>query len=1113
MNKKLQRGGIMNNWHSTSFKVYRLFLLIALVIASTMGNSASAQVTTSSILGSITDATGAAIQNASITVKDIDRNLTKTAKSNEQGFYRVDFLVAGNYTVSVSAVGFKTTVQSGISLSAGVPATIDLKLSPGAVTESVQVTSAAPIVETSNAEIGTTVDPKDFTELPLINRNPYTLLDLTPGVQSNVVRQSFGAPTLFLVIAGGVSNGSGSTNFFFDGAPNLNALNNGGAILPNPDSLQEFRVQTFNYGAASGRFPNGIVNAVVRTGTNSIHGVLFEYLRNPHLNARPWGSLATSPKEPLHRNQFGATLGGPIIKDKAFFFGSYDGLRQTDATLYTGARVPTALERTGDFTQSIGTLPKDPLTGTNFVCNGVVNVICSNRLDATALALMNKFVPSANTTISTSSGAVPAWTGYYPSPLNQDDFLIKGSFAASPAHTISATYFLSAGNLSALASTGGSSQVPSASQVSTFRQQNSVVNDLWVISPQTVNNFWASYTRMRNNRVDSPALSLKDFGSSFDIQGTPAPPDITVTGYWHMSDQNGGPAGTDDYAFRDLATWTHGKHTMQYGAEFYIDKGYKVALLNNYGQGTFSGVMTKNALADYLIGIPSSFLQQSPNTTRTAAFTYSGFFQDDYRITNRLMLNLGLRYDVQTPPVEPKNNNITYIAGQQSTRFPNSPLGVVYPGDKGVPRGITPVKFEHFSPRFGFAFDPWGNAKTSIRGGAGLFWGSVSEEVWDQGANGAPFALSYSFPNTSSLTGATLTNPYRGGVDPYPYTGGLFPFGTGVTATAKNADWPETIQVNFSVQQQITQNLGVTVAFVGGYGTNQMLGIDNNYPSASTNYAASLGQPLCGSSATIVATASNSQCRRPIQPAGAISVEESVFSSNYNGLQVTVTQRLAHHVSASGYYTWSKSISDVPLQNGVPAGSIQDINNLGAERSRNGNDLTHQAVMSVIWQPELSTQNAIVRSIVNGWEVAPIGRFHSGGPFGVANGVDANLDGAGGDRAQLTGLSVTGPRTVHEWFNISAFAQNPVVPGKPVDGNSPPNFINVPGFAGIDLTLARTFPIHDRVNFQFRAEGGNAFNVVSYGAPGSTVNTGTFGVITAAASTQRQVQIGGKINF
>jgi len=1102
----------MNNWHSTRFKVYRLFLLLVLVVAFCMGNPVSAQVTTSSILGSITDTAGAAIQSAAISVRDVDRNLTKKVNSNELGIYRVDFLAPGNYTVSVSAPGFKTSVHSGISLSAGVPATINVELSPGAVTESVQVTSAAPIVETSNAEIGTTVDPQDFTELPLVNRNPYTLLDLTPGVQSNTVAQSFGAPTQSAIINGGATNGSGTTNYYFDGAPNLNALNNGGGILPNPDALQEFRVQTSNYGAAFGRFPNGIVNALVRSGTNSIHGTSFEFLRNPHLNDRPWGSLPTAPKEPLHRNQFGATLGGPIIKDKAFFFGSYAGLRQADANLLSGAVVPSALERTGNFTQSIGTLPKDPTTGTNFVCNGVVNVICPNRLDQTALNLLNTYVPVANTSIKIAAGSAPAWTGYFPAPLNQDDFLLKGNLVASPAHTISATYFMSAGNTSTAASVNGTAIIPSGSLLQTWRQQNSIVNDLWVISPSIVNNVWASYTRMRNTRTDTPAHSLADYGSTFTPQGPPALPNIAVTGFWNMKDANAGPGGTDDYALRNLVTWTFQKHTLQFGGEFLIDKAAKAATLNNYGQITFSGVMTKNALADYLIGIPSSFEQDSPALTRTTTFTYAGFFQDDYRITRRLMLNLGLRYDVQTPPVESADHNTTFIAGEQSTRFPNAPLGAVFPGDKGVSRGITPVRLEHFSPRIGFALDPWGNAKTSIRGGIGIFWGSVSEELWNQGGNTSPFALAYTFPNTSSLTGATLSNPYRGGINPFPNTGNTFPFGLRMSGTAKDAEWPETIQTNLSVQQQLTPSLGVTVAFVGGYSSNQLFEIDQNNPSFNTNYAASLGQALCGSSATIVPTASNSQCRRPIQPLGSFSIGDTSFNTSYNGLQVTVTQRLAHHVSASGYYSWSKSISDVPLENSVPTGNIQDLNHIKSERARTANDLTHQAVISLIWQPGLQTQNRITRSVLNGWEVAPVARLHTGAPFTVLNGVDANLDGAGGDRAQLTGLSVPGPHTVSQWFNTAAFSQNAAVAGQPVDGNSSPDSINSPAYHSVDMTLARTFPIHDRVSFQFRAEGSNAFNIVSYSAPGNTVKTGTFGVVTGA-NAMRQIQIGGKLNF
>jgi hypothetical protein len=328
----------------------------------------------------------------------------------------------------------------------------------------------------------------------------------------------------------------------------------------------------------------------------------------------------------------------------------------------------------------------------------------------------------------------------------------------------------------------------------------------------------------------------------------------------------------------------------------------------------------------------------------------------------------------------------------------------------------------------------------------------------------------------------------------------------------RNDDWPETVQANLSIQRQLTQNLGVTVAYVGSFGMNQGLMFDHNYPTFTTNYAASLGQALCGSNATIVPTTSNSQCRRPYQPLGTLNMMETIFHTDYNGLQISVTHRFAHHFSASGYYTWSKSISDVPLEGGTPGGAIQNVNNLAAERSRTANDLTHQAVFAIIWQPELALNNRIVKTAINGWELTPLVRLHTGAPFGVANGVEASLDGGSSERANLTGQPFAGPKTVSEWFNTGAFVQIPAVSGNPVYGNSSPDIINSPAYHSLDLTLARTIPIHDRINFQFRAEGSNAFNIVSRSAPGATVNTGTFGVITGA-NTMRQIQIGGKVNF
>lgn len=1099
---------------TTLRRIARYYPVLMLgMLAALTGPKATAQVTTASVVGVITDQTGAAIPDAQVAISDIERNQTKTAKSSSTGTYRIDFLLSGNYKLSVSAPGFKTYVQSGISLEAGAPVTIDARLSVGSLGETVEVTEGAPLIQTSNAELGTTVSQRDIVELPLVNRNAYTLLDLTPGVQSNTVTQSFGAPTQRSIINGGINNGSGSTNYFLDGAPNLNQLNTGAGLIPNPDALQEFRVQTSNYGAADGRFANGVVNALVRSGTNTVHGAIFEFLRNPHLNAQPWGALASSPKEPLHRNQFGATLGGPIYMNKTFFFGSYAGVRQSDASLISGAIVPTALERTGDFTASVGTRPIDPLTGTNFVCNGVKDVICSNRLDPASLALL-KYVPTANTTVNSSAGPRASWTGFSPAPYVQDDFLLKVNHVINAKHSMYATYFMTAGNTSTVAAGGSLANLvyPYADLVQTWRQQNYIVNETWLATPQLVNNVWASYTRMHNTRNDLPGTSLGNLSSTFAIQGPASLPKLTVTGYFVLSDANAGPAGTDTYALRDLVVWTRGKHSIQFGGEFYLDKGSKAAYLNNYGLGTFSGAVTKNALGDYLLGTPSSFQQDAPAYTSTSAFTYAGFLQDDYRITSNLTLNLGFRYDVQTPPVEHADHNTTYIAGQQSVRFPNAPKGAVFPGDANVPRGITPIRFGHVSPRVGFAYTPGANQKTSIRGGVGLYWGSVSEEVWTQGGNSSPFALQYAFPNTSNLNGVLLSNPYHGGINPFPNNGTTFPFGLTMAGVSHDADWPETVQTNLSVQQQLTQSFAVTVSYVGSFGKNQGTGIDNNYPTLNTNYAASLGVAQCGTAATITPTTSNSQCRRPVQPLGTFNLLQTKFHTDYNALQVSATQRLSHHVSASGYYTWSKSLSDVQLETGIPGGGIQDVNNLPAERGRTANDLTHQAVFAIIWQPAVEVRNRAVKTVLNGWELSPLVRLHSGAPFTVLNGVDANLDGNTNDRAQLVGNPSSGPHTLTQWFNTSAFKQNPAVAGNPVDGNSSVYILNSPGYRSLDLTLARTFPIHDRLNFQFRVEGSNVLNIASYSAPGATVNTGTFGVITSA-NTMRQIQVGGKINF
>jgi hypothetical protein len=1067
-----------------------------------------AQVTTTSIVGAVTDSTGAVVPGVTVTATDVDRNQSKNATTGNSGEYRLDFLLTGRYTLTAKVNGFKTYTQTGIQLNAGAPVTIDVQMSTGDVAEKVEVLSSAPLVNTVNAEVGTTIDSTQMIELPLVNRNAYQLLDLTPGVQTNSNIQSFGAPAQVTLINGGSDNGAGSVNYFLDGAPNLTGLRNTGNILPNPDALEEFRVQTSNYGSPYGRFASGIVNALVKSGTNTVHGVVYEFIRNQAFSARDWGSSPTLAKAPLHRNQFGATLGGPILRNKTFFFGSYAGLRQSSGAFMNSAVLPSAAEASGDF-RSSAKKPVNPLTNAPYNCQGVQNVICAANQDPVATNVLKAYLPGSNTTIN----GLPGWQGYYNSPYNTDDFLIKVNHTLTANQQLAVTYFNSSGLTSVR---GGSSNVPYASQQQFWRQQNAIINHTWTISPTVVNNIWVSYTRFLSNRVNTPEVSLADLGSSFTPQGVHALPNLSITGYFTLGNSNGGPGFTNNYAVRDLVTWTKGNHNIQWGGEAVLDKSQKVANLTNFGSFSFNGGATGNPFADFLIGKPSSAQQDAPASVSAVTWTSSLFLQDDWRLNRRLTLNLGVRWDVQTPPVDTADRESSFVPGQQSTVRPDAPVGLLFPGDKGITRGITPVSYRHFSPRVGFALDPFGTGKTAFRGGAGIFWGSVSEETWMASGNTIPFAIRYSFVNISKTTGPTLSNPYRdqpsGNI--FPYHGNFFPVAGPIQPTSPNTRFPYTIQMNLSVQQQLSNSMSLSVAYVGALAKEQPFAPDLNYPSLNTNYGGAAGSTGCPTGAAVTATTGNVQCRRQYQPFGTILQLGSPQNSSFHSLQTTLTKRMEKHLSISAYYMWAKSLSSVQLESSGPGGSTaQNANNLRAERGRTDNDYRHTATIGIVWQPDYyQGQNRWIHNVANGWEISPLVRLHTGSPFTITNSLDANLDGNTNDRAAVTGDPNVGGHTLDQWFNTSAFAQNPVINGKPVDGNAPRNYLTGPATHTLDLNLARTFGITERVKFQFRAEASNALNIVNYSNPGATVNTATFGAVRNAAA-MRQIQFGGKILF
>jgi hypothetical protein len=1102
------------------------FAVIALLLAFPL--IALGQVTTAAIVGTVTDPGGSNVTGATVTARNVDTGLTRTVTSSDEGTYRLEFLPVGNYVLEVTGTGFKKSYLNGIVLKVNDTTRVDVALTVGQVSETVTIAeSATPAINTSTAEIGRTIESAEITALPLVERNVYTLLDLTPGVQSNnngVATASTGTSTFILgypeqrtLINGGTDGGTGSVNYYLDGGINMTNLRNTGNILPNPDAIQEFRVQTNSYNAEYGRFASGIINVLTKSGTNEFHGSAFEYLRNTVFNANDWGS--TLARAPFHRNQFGATLGGPIKHDKAFFFASYSGLRQATSTFLSGARVPTALERVGNFTAS-PTKPTDPATNAPFVCNGVTHVICANRLDPVAMKIINDFIPVSNVILSTGNAG---WQGNIPTPYNFDEYLGKVDYQLNADHRLTVSYFNTGGTSTTRA---GSPNVPWSLQDSTWRQHSVNASDVWIISAAKINQVWLTFSRNFGGRINTPATSLADLGSAFVNQGTPNLPQITVTGYFTLGQQIGGPvAGTNFYSARDVFSWIKGNHSLKLGGELSLNKDIQQTLLNNYGVFTFNAGSTArvaapgvtaaagNALADFLIGIPSAVTQDAPVTGYTNSWYAALFVQDDFKVHPRLNLNLGLRYDVQTAPTDPLNRVVNYVPGQKSTAIPTAPVGALFYGDPGVERGGIPTSYTHFSPRIGFAWDVAGNGKTSIRGAFGVFYGSISGNEWNTMTNFQPFSTRLTFTNINQRTnaagvplGASLVNPYNAfvGGNPFPYKG-TFTTGGGLFPVASDFKWPRTYQMNVSVQRQVTKDLVVGAAYVGTESRNLPFGRDINYPVLTP---------------TATSAGANILARRPNPLFGAVTLLQSDQSANYHGLQITSAMRMSHKVSFNAFYTYSKTNSSVQLYNSTTQGLAQNYSNLAAEYGPGDSDQRHIFSMSLTYHPDYfgKSSNGILRSIFNGWSISPIIKMRSGLPFTVTNGnVDANLDGQTNDRARLIGDPTIANPTAARWFNIAAFAQNTVVTGVATDGSSPRNLLYGPGYSTVDLALSRDFSLSERFKLRFRAEATNAFNHVNLGLPGAAVpangtTSASFGVITSA-SAMRKMQFGLRLTF
>lgn len=1157
--------------------------LLPLAIVCVAAVPAHAQLNTATLFGTITDASGGAIPGATITVIQTETNFTRTDKTGKDGSYREDLLPVGPYKVTVEAPGFKTLEQTGVVLSVMQNAELSPQLQVGATGESVSVSADVPLVNLGSSTLGNSVSNVEIDNLPLVNRDVSRLLQLVPGVQSVNTINSLGYQELKVLVNGSTDGFVGQVSYYLDGGPNMTGLRSSGNQVPNPDAVDQFNVVTNNYSAQLGRFSSAVVSVVTKSGKNDLHGSIFEFYRSRNFNAAGFNSGGNSPS-PYNQHRFGATVGGPVRKNKDFFFGSFGGFRFINYADHSGS-LPSDAQIAGNFAENLP-LPGEQAncttapnaaanTGVRFlVCNPATRTpYAGNRLpsvDPTAVNILNYIKANLPARQPVRSGDTRyTYRTRSATPQSNEEYLVKTDHQIGGAHRVTLSYFLL--NYKTLQDLGGFLQPWSYSNYAN-KQQNANASDVWTVSNNTVNQAWVSYTRQNGGRNPVPGNStLADFGSDFGVVGTPSRPNISVGGVegFTLAQAITGPkAGTNLYSVRDVLTTTHGRHSIYLGGEGALEKDFQQTTLNNYGTFTFStanagtaAARTTNGLSDFLAGLPVSMGQDTGLYAQANYFNYGLFAQDDWRIVPNLTLNLGIRYDWQQAPTDPQQRQTNFTPGAQSTAFSTvrvigtnrttAPIGMLFPGDAGVPSGGAFTPKNHVSPRVGFAWDPYGNGKTVFHGAAGLFFGGISGNQWEFPSNFAPYAIRNSYSKVVSLT-----HPYQGdptefptGTNPYPQlqfdrsrgVASFLPL-TQVVAFDPNYRWPYSYQINFGFQQQFSSGFALGASYVGSLNRKVPLYNDINGPQFNVTAANTSGasctdvSKACGYANTS-ATVNN---RRPLNSMYGLSAASPTYSnvwiirsnqnSNYNALQVTAEQRLTHHLSARGYYTWSKTLQSNALDSTSGLNGVFVDSNLPQleYRQRSDQDRRHMMTMSLVWKPDYFMQfNPVVRGALNGWTVTAIWTANSGQPFTVTTGVDNYFSGLGNSRPSVRPgnmqrlVSSGGSRVAAraQWFDTSAYCRPGVDAGCPgvgplgLLGNTRPATLNAPGYRNVDASLFRSFTYHDRLKFQLRGEFQNVFNLVNLGVPSASMSSTNFGQITGSGGGVRIIQVGGRLLF
>ncbi|MFB3827707.1 MAG: TonB-dependent receptor domain-containing protein [Bryobacteraceae bacterium] len=1118
--------------------------------------AANAQSFTASLLGNVTDASGAAIPNAAIVATNVATNAKVEARSDATGKYLVSTLQPGIYTLEASATGFKRFVRSGIELAVQQQARVDIAMAVGEVTESVTVQEAVSTIETTSATIGKVVSNKAILNLPLNTRNVYSLIYLTPGV------------------AGSIGNNYNSMSYSINGArasmmdtlidgatashPTVQGYS-GISAFPSVDAIGEFKVLGANFPAEYGRTAGSVLNVVYKSGTNEFHGTAYEFLRNSKLDANTFYNNARGVElSSFKRSQYGGTFGGPVKKDRTFFMSSYEGLRQRSFQSRT-TTVPTALERSGNFTQTFAANRNmvqifDPFTtkanpsGSGFIRDAFPgNVIPVSRQNPVGQNVM-KYYPQPNTQGAAFTNA----NNYYAQgsaslDIDQVDARLDHNFNSNNRFFVRYSYR----NQDNVPAVLFPKEIAMAEDRINERNRmhNGVVDYTMTPNATTVVSIRGAYARSlyyyENQGLGFRASSL-GLPSALDTAGGLIMfPRFSASGYSTLGNQDNRYNAFMTYTLAGSVSKLRGAHTVKVGYD-----GRLIRVNNRESRATsgtfdFSAGFTQgpnpnqaasdrgNSIASLLLGTGSGSLIQNFKDASTQSIYTALYAQDDWRITNRLTLNLGLRYDLDTPRTE-RYNRMNYFdpfaaspLAAKVSAFPQLKGGLQFVGVDGHPRTQYFMDKNNLAPRLGFA---WQAARgTTIRGG----WGNIFAISLQQ-AHGTvgPFGFRTQTPWVGTIDGITpnylLSNPYPLGFTSTPGSalGLLTQAGANIQAPVQETLTPYSMQWNLNVQRDLPGQVLLEVAYVGtrglqlsrndesGLSLNQL---DPKYMALGSQLNQTVDNPFFGIvNSGVLATAriSRAQLLRPYpQFTDVIPLYSTGASSNYHALQVSFNKRFSGGVQFDGSYTWAKAIQEEL--------SHQDSYNMRASRSLASYDVAHRFVVSYIYELPFgkgrrfgASWNRGINTVLGGWQVNGFTTIQSGTPLSISAN---NVAGIGNPRglANNNGKSGKLGGDIHQrlgrYFDTSVFSQ----PAAFTFGNTQPSSpdLRSPGAHNWDLSLFKEFGLREGWLLQFRAEAFNAFNRVRFGSPNTSVTSNQFGAISTQSNSPRQVQFGLKLLF